>query len=113
LTHDEVVRWFRRFKHDPAFRNERGARTVPIANLAEWAGIPRANLYEILRGKLGISRNYHDRLVAAIDAVKAGLRWQRKGGRWQVTDPSFERLPRHVHPYPRNGRLADRREAQS
>lgn len=98
MTHDELIRWFRRFKHDPMFRDGDGSHTVPVANLAEWAGIPRANLYAMLNGSLGISKNYHDRMVAAIQAVQQGLRWRRVNRRWVVTDPKFEQLPRHEYP---------------
>ena len=98
MTHEEIIRWFRRFKYDPIYRHPNGSHSVPLANLAEWAGIPRANLYNMLNGSLGISKNYHDRMVAAIEAVQLGLRWKRRKARWEINDPKFERLPRHDYP---------------
>ena len=95
MTYEELSRWFRRFKYDPLFRDEKGRRTVPVACLCEFAGISRGNLYHMLRGEIPCSPNMHDRLAQAIRAVEAGLRWRRVGLTWQITDPQFERLPRY------------------
>jgi hypothetical protein len=94
MTRDDIVRWFRRFRYDPEYRG-----TVPITRLCQYAGIPRENLYQIMRGDLGLSDNYRRRLEAAIQAVEAGLRWHRRGRFLVMSDPQrFQALPRYERP---------------
>jgi hypothetical protein len=94
VTLDEITRWFRRFRYDPEYRG-----TVPITRLCEYAGIPRANLYQILRGEYGMTNNTRQRLEAAIQAVESGLRWRKRGRHWEMSDPKrFQALPRYERP---------------
>ncbi|HEY2105070.1 MAG TPA: hypothetical protein VGH29_04765 [Candidatus Binataceae bacterium] len=108
MTDAEIRRWFRLFRYDPQYRG-----TVPIALLCHYAGVPRPNLYLILRGELGMTRNYHDRLVAAIRAVEDGLRWRKNGRHWEMVNPEkFQALPRYERPKHRSTSLTtqDRRD---
>lgn len=93
MTHDEIVRWFRRFRYDPEFRGPNGS--VPITCLAEFAGLSRIRVYQILLRDRRLTPYYEQRMRAAIEAVQAGLRWRRRGRRWEINDPKFERLPRY------------------
>lgn len=98
MTHDEIIRWFRRFRHDPEFSNPRtGARTVPLRCLCEFMGIARANLYLVLSKKAPLSHGYHERLAYAIACVEHGLRFRRNGRQWEPIG-DYERLPRYETP---------------
>jgi hypothetical protein len=94
LTHDEIIRWFRRFKHDPEFRDSEGSRTVLISPLCEFAGVSRQNVYLILRKEIGLTENYRNRLAYAIECVQAGLRWQRRDKTYRIIG-DFPVLPRY------------------
>jgi hypothetical protein len=91
LTHEEIVRWFRRFRYDPEFRNENGAKTVPIRMVCELANVPFQHVYAILRGDMRPSKSKLERLEKAILAVERGLRWSRHGsqGPYEVNDERY------------------------
>lgn len=94
MTKEQICRWIRRFQYDPEFEG-----VVPITRFCQYAGLPRENLYRIIRGDLGLTENYRVRLEAAIRDVEAGLRWHRKGLRWEMNDPRrFQALPRFERP---------------
>jgi hypothetical protein len=91
MTKEEIIRWFRRFRYDPEFHG-----TVPVSRLCKYAGVPRDNLYRILRGDLNLTENVNRRLEAAIRAVEAGLRWRKNGRHWEMVNPEkFQALPRY------------------
>jgi hypothetical protein len=94
MTHEEIIRWFRRFKHDPEFRDSEGSRTVPITRLCEFAGVSRQNVYTIMRKEIALTENYRNRLAYAIECVQAGLRWQRRNKVYRIIG-DFPALPRY------------------
>ena len=98
LTLDQIATWIRKFRFDPEFR--RADRCVPVVRLCDWAGVSRPALYRILRGELGLSRNYQERLTVAIRAVEQGLRWRRlEDNSFEVIDEDrWTRLPRFERP---------------
>jgi hypothetical protein len=77
---------------------------VPFRALCDWAGVARQQMYMVISGRAPLSPNCARRMGAAIDAVKAGMRWQRINQVWTLVDPSFERLPRFENPRERNDR---------
>lgn len=85
---DDLSAWINKFRHDRSFRNERGRRTVPIAKLCEFAGVNRPHLYCILNGKVPLTKNVSMRMAHAINAVEAGLRWERQEGRYVPNNKS-------------------------
>lgn len=94
MTHDEIIRAFRRFKYDPEFRSPNDS--VPISLLCDFAGISRKTLYAILRKEIPLSYNCNLRLTAAIKAVAGGLRWRRRRQVWHMVNPEkFSKLPRY------------------
>ncbi len=78
LTLDEIIRWFRRFRYDPEFKDENGHYTVRLATLCRFAGVCRQNVYLLLRKELALTPNYRNRLTYAIRCVEAGLRFERR-----------------------------------
>lgn len=93
LTLEELNRWFRRFLHDPEFRDSIGTRTVPITCVCKYAGVARQNLYAVLRGEQPLTANYRRRLSLAIADIQSGLRFRRVKRKYEVVGP-FRRLPR-------------------
>jgi hypothetical protein len=90
MGREEIVRWFRRFRYDPEFRG-----AVPVTRICAFAGVPRDNLYRILRGDLALTENSQARLATAIRAVESGLRWRKRGRHWEmVNQDKFQALPR-------------------
>jgi hypothetical protein len=77
LTPDEIKRWFRRFTYDQEFRDENGSRTVPMRTLCRFAGISRQDVYQIMRGEIGLTVNSDNRITYAIECVQKGLRFRR------------------------------------
>lgn len=109
MTREEIIRWFRKFRYDSEFQVKtkwvEGSHSVPIKCLAEFAGIPRGHLYEILRGKVGLSEQYQKRLTHAVEAVQAGLRWKRVKQKWIMINNT------KYHPWPRQERGNESRAA--
>ena len=104
MTHEEIVRWFRRFRYDPEFQNENGARTVPITCFCDFAGVNRPHFYRIIRGESPLTQNVNLRLTQAIEAIKDGLRWRpvRSGNKpglrnnWEMVNPEkYQKLARY------------------
>lgn len=101
MTHEEIVRWFKRFQHDPEFRDENGSRSVPIVCLCKFAGVSAQHIYMLMRGEQALTENYNNRLTYAIECVQAGLRFIRKRKVYRVTNApgtsrrAFEQLPRY------------------
>lgn len=102
LTHDEIIKWFRRFRSDPMFRDENGSRTVPIRNLCDFAGIRRQNVYLICNKEIRLTENYRRRLSYAIECVEQGLRWQRRRKVYTIVG-KFEKMPRYAWPERQHG----------
>jgi hypothetical protein len=94
MTHEEIIRWFRRFKYDPEFRDEHGSLTVRMVPLCEFAGVARQNVYLILRKEMALTENYRNRLTYAIECVQAGLRWRRTKKVYHMEGGDFARFPR-------------------
>ncbi len=78
LTLDEIIRWIRRFRYDPEFRDANGRYTVRLATLCRFAGIQRQNVYMIMRKEMKLTPNYRNRLTYAIRCVEHGLRFERR-----------------------------------
>jgi hypothetical protein len=104
MTHEEIVRWVRRFRYDPEFRTSTGAATVPIRQFCDYAGINRSHFYRVMRGEDTLTENVATRVAAAIDAVQKGLRWKRVdsgktpgyNNTWVMVNPEkFHGLPRY------------------
>jgi hypothetical protein len=115
VTHEEIVRWFKRFQHDPEFRDENGSRSIPIVCLCDFAGVAAQHVYMLMRGEMRLTENYNNRLTYAIECVQAGLRFTRKRKVYQVTAApgtrrrDFERLPRYESPKARPKRKPEAR----
>lgn len=109
---EEIVRWFRRFQHDPEFLDDNGSRSVPIVCLCKFAGVAPQNVYLLMRGEVHLTENYNNRLTYAIKCVEAGLRFTRVRKVYQVTTApgaspkAFEQLPRYEFPKARPKRKA-------
>lgn len=102
LELDEIVRWYRRARTAREYRNDSGTRAVPISAFCDFAGVPKSNFYAIVRGDLGMTRNYRARISQAILAVEAGLRWRKTLNGYVIVDekkwqrlPRYERRPKH------------------
>jgi hypothetical protein len=104
VTHEEIVRWFRRFRVDPAFRTESGACTIPITEFCAFAGVNRAHFYRVIRGKATLTLAVNRRLTQAIRAIEDGLRWkpmrsgQKPGvsNKWVMVNPEkYQKLARY------------------
>lgn len=98
LTLEQIETWIRKFRFDAEFRKAHSC--VPIRCLCDWAGVSRPALYRILRGDLGMTKNYRARLTVAIRAVEQGLRWKRlPNNTFCVIDEArWNRLPRYERP---------------
>lgn len=94
MTHDDIIRWFRRFKFDPEFTDENGSRTVPFSTLCAFAGVARQNVYLILRKEIALTENYRNRLIYAINCVESGLRFKRTAKLYHPIGGDFAALPR-------------------
>ena len=97
MTHEEIIRWFRRFKYDPEFRDENGSLTVRMVPLCEFAGVTRQIVYRLLQRKIPLTENYRNRLTYAIECVQAGLRWKRTKKVYHIVG-DFPVLPRYEDP---------------
>jgi hypothetical protein len=104
MTHDEIIRWFRRFKFDDEFRTERNTRTVPFACICDFAGIARQNLYRILNKKIPLSESYHNRIVYAIRCVEKGMRFARIDRCYEPVGGDFKCLAPYQADAPRPSR---------
>ena len=91
MTHEEIVRWFRKFRYDPQFLDENGSHAVPIRNFCDLAGVARQNFYAMVRGDVPLTANMERRLTAVIQAVQAGLRWRRRAKKWEIVDEKYLR----------------------
>lgn len=98
-TEDEAITWLNKFRYAREFRDERGHPQVPIACFCDFAGVSRLTVYRFMRGDQ-ISARYRQRLLVAIEAVRAGLRWKRQADHsYVVTDPArFSAFPRYERP---------------
>ncbi len=113
VTQEQIIRWFRRFQHDPMFRDENGSRTIPIVCLCNFADVAPQHVYMLMRGEISLTENYNNRLSYAIGCVENGLRFTRRRKVYEVTcapgfkPQSFEQMPRYEPPKPRPGRRAE------
>lgn len=109
MTRNELIRWYRKFKYDPKYRDANGSRTVPFRVLCDWAGVARQQIYLVIHGRAPLSENCDVRMTAAIEAVKKGMRWRRENQVWKLLDPKFERLPRYQNPRDHRDQVGDHR----
>lgn len=95
MTLEEILRWLRRFKYDPEFRNAAGARTVPMKCFCDFAGVPRQDVYEIMSGEARMTDSYQQRLSYAIEQVQNGMRFECRnpGKRYVIVGGTFTRMP--------------------
>jgi hypothetical protein len=81
LSTDDIRRWLLRFRYD---RELRGKRRIPIKVLAEYVGLHRDTLYEVMLHRRA-SLLVRTKLSPSLGAIEAGrLRFRRVGKQWQV-----------------------------
>lgn len=98
MTHDEIIRWFRRFKYDAEFRDENGSLMIRMVPLCEFVGLERSNVYHILARRKSLSEGYRNRLEYAIQCVQNGLRWRRKNCKYEIVGGgTWQSLPRYEY----------------
>jgi hypothetical protein len=106
MTVDEIRRWFRRFKYDPEFRENRdlhGTRQVPYRRFCEFVGITYKDLHNLLADKMESSPRTIQCITYGIKCVEEGLRWRRYGRKTFVGGSKYEvvgkfkQLPRFAY----------------
>jgi hypothetical protein len=92
LSAEDIRRWLLRFR-SPEFRDSSGLRKIPIKSLAEFAGLNRDTLYEVMRTRRA-SVLVRIRLTWAIENIEAGrLRFCRdkrtQAWTWAICGPAL------------------------
>jgi hypothetical protein len=86
LSTEEIRRWLLRFRYDPEFRCQ---RRVPLKPLAEFVGLHRDSLYEVMLRRRA-SLLVRAKISPAIRAIDDGrLRFRRRGQTWEIEGGVF------------------------
>jgi hypothetical protein len=90
LPREEIVRELKRYRHDRAGETLGGKR-VPLKSFADFVGISRQALNEMIHGEMGIAEHTRIRMTQAILDIRAGrLRFRRRDREWIAEGPAVE-----------------------